>query len=71
MSKVKWTDLVERVIWSFVAAALTNIAGAAVLGVDVWKAAALAGLTAAVSAVLVIARWRLSVLPDPGNLSKP
>lgn len=37
----------------------------AVLGLDL--AAAVAGLGALINAVLVIARWRLSVLPNPGE----
>lgn len=64
---MKARDLAERVFWTFVTAALTNLAGATVLGIEAWKAAAMTGLAAAINAVLVIARWRLSVLPDPGQ----
>lgn len=59
-------DLIERVVWTFVSAALAALAGASVLGIDAAQAALMAGLSAAINAVLVIARWRLSVLPDPG-----
>jgi hypothetical protein len=59
-------DIVERVWWAFVVGSLTNLAGVTLLGVAAWKGAVLAGLTAVINAVLAIARWRLSVLPDPG-----
>lgn len=57
----------ERIVWTFIAAALTNIGGAVLLDLDAWKAAALAGINAVVTYVLLIARTRLAVLPDPGE----
>lgn len=62
-------DLAERILWTFVAAFLGALTGAAVLSLDVTalEAAAMAGLGAVANAVLVIARWRLSVLPNPGE----
>lgn len=63
---VRVKDIIERVFWAGVVGALTNLAGVTVLGVEAWKGAVLAGLTAVVNAVIAIARWRLSVLPDPG-----
>lgn len=57
----------ERLVWTFVAAALTNVTGAALLDLDVWKAALLAGINAAVTFVLLVARQRLDSLPDPGD----
>lgn len=62
-------DLLERLVWTFVAAFVGALTGAAVLSLDVTalQAAAMAGLGAVANAVLVIARWRLSVLPDPGE----
>lgn len=62
-------DLLERLFWTFVAAFLGTLLGAAVLDVDVdaLQAAAMAGLGAAANFVLLIARWRLSVLPNPGE----
>lgn len=71
MTKANWRTCIEWLLWTFVAAVTSNLAGAAVIGVDAWKAAALAGLAALVGGVLAIARWRLSVLPNPGNLTKP
>lgn len=79
---IRARDLAERVFWTFVAAFLTSLLGAQALlaviehvadvSIDVSAlgaaviAAAFAGLTAAGNVLLVIARWRLSVLPDPG-----
>jgi hypothetical protein len=63
---IRARDLAERVAWSVVQAAIANLGAAAVFNIDAWKAAALAGITGGVAVVSVIARWRLSVLPDPG-----
>lgn len=62
-------DTFERLFWTFVAAFLGQLVGAAVLdlGVSAIQSAAVAGLGAVANAVLLIARWRLSVLPDPGR----
>lgn len=65
----KITDTIERLLWTFVAAFLGQLVGAAVLdlGVSALQSAAVAGLGAVANAVLLLARWRLSVLPDPGQ----
>lgn len=62
-------DTAERLFWTFVAAFLGQLVGAAVLdlGVSALQSAAVAGLGAVANAVLLVARWRLSVLPDPGR----
>lgn len=76
-------DLLERLVWTFVAAFLGSLLGAPVLiaaleaasgaTIDVSAlqaavvAALVAGLVATANFVLVIARWRLSVLPNPGE----
>ena len=65
-SALRTRDLIERVVWTAIAAALTALIGAPILDVEEWRAAALAGGTSAITAILVIARWRLSILPDPG-----
>lgn len=64
--KVRLRDLIERVFWTGVVSVITNIVGALAFGVDAWKAALLSAMAPTLNAVLVIARWRLSVLPDPG-----
>jgi len=69
-------DLIERVFWTAVSAALGTIPAAqlssAIFELDlaaletVAVAGLTAGLAAAANALLVIARARLAVLPDPG-----
>ena len=62
-------DLIERLFWTFVSAFVGALVGSAVLdlGVDALQAAAVAGIGAAANALTVFARWRLSVLPSPGE----
>lgn len=57
----------ERIVWTFINAAIVNLGSAALLDVDAWKGAALAGGTAVLTYLSLIARTRLSVLPDPGD----
>jgi hypothetical protein len=64
--RVRVRDLIERVFWTGVVSVITNIVGALAFGVDAWKAALLSAIAPTLNAVLVVARWRLSVLPDPG-----
>lgn len=71
--RVRAVDLAERVLWTFVAAftsALVSPPLAQAAGIDLsltaLEAAFVAGASAVVNLVTVIARWRLSVLPDPG-----
>lgn len=64
---MKVRDLCERVFWTAVSAGLAAVPSAALFDVASWKLAALVGAAAAVNAVLIVARWRLSVLPDPGD----
>lgn len=61
-------DTLERLLWTFVAAFLGALTGSAVMGLDLdaLEVAAVAGLGAVFNAVTLIARWRLSVLPNPG-----
>lgn len=73
-SRVRLTDLAERLVWTFVAAftsALVSPPLAQAAGVELSlsavEAAFLAGTSAVVSFLAVVARWRLSVLPDPGT----
>ena len=71
--RVELVDLGERMFWTFVAAfasALVSPPVAQAAGLDVSLSALEAGVLAGTSAVLnfvsVVARWRLAVLPDPG-----
>ena len=72
-SRVRLADLAERLVWTFVAAftsALVSPPLAQAAGVDLslsaLEAAFLAGTSAVVNFLALIARWRLSVLPEPG-----
>lgn len=70
---MKIRDAIERLLWTFVAAAGGILTGSALLSldIDVWQTAALAGLGAVINSLTLIARWRLSVLPDPGSHLSP
>ena len=66
-------DMVERLVWTFVAAFTSALVSPPVaqaaglnLSLTALEAAVLAGASAVVNFVTVVARWRLSVLPDPG-----
>lgn len=71
--RVRLTDLFERMFWTFVAAFTSALvsppladAVGVTLSIDALDAAVLAGVSSVVNFVTVVARWRLSVLPDPG-----
>lgn len=66
---MRFRDLAERVFWTGLSAFLGVLSGNALLSWDVGvlEAALAAGLGGVVNAILVIGRWRLSVLPDPGE----
>lgn len=69
---MKWNQILERLFWVFISAAAGTLAGAAVFDLPAWQAAAMAGFAAIANALTQIARWRLSVLPNPGEgLVKP
>jgi hypothetical protein len=69
MNEFRWSTFLERLVWTFVSAAGGALVAPAVLGFDVatWQAAAIAGFSAVVNAVTQVARYRLSVLPNPGD----
>lgn len=64
---MKIRDFAERLWWTFVVAATANATAAAVFDIDWWQMAAATGVAAVLQAVVVFARWRLSVLPNPGE----
>ena len=57
----------ERLVWTAVAAAGGGLIGGPLLGVEVWQAAGVAALASVVNYVTLVARKRLSILPDPGD----
>lgn len=79
---IRARDLAERVFWTFVSGFIGSLLGAPVVleviesvadvTIDVSAvqaaliSATFAGVTAAANVILIIARWRLSVLPNPG-----
>lgn len=58
-------NIIERLFWTATSAALAALLAAPVLGVDAAQAAGMAALVATINGVSLVARWRLSVLPDP------
>ena len=64
---MKIRDAVERLFWTFIAGAAGALISAPLLDIDLWQAAAVSGLGDVIAGVLLIARWRLSVLPNPGE----
>jgi hypothetical protein len=59
-------DTLERLWWTVVSAAGGGLLAGPLLSLSVWQAAGVAGLAAAVNFITIVARKRLSVLPDPG-----
>jgi hypothetical protein len=62
-------QVVERLFWTSVAAGLASITGAALMNVDIaaLQVAGFAALGGLFNGVLQFARYRLSVLPNPGD----
>lgn len=59
-------DTLERLFWTVVAAASTNLSTVALFEIAAWKGAALAAINGAMTFILLVARTRLAVLPEPG-----
>ena len=71
--RLRLADLAERLVWTFVPPSprpLVSPPPAEAAGVEMslstLDAAFVAGTSAVVNFLTVVARWRLSVLPDPG-----
>lgn len=64
---MNYRDTAERLFWTVIAAALTNLSTVGVLDIAAWKGAALAALNGGTTFVLLVARSRLAVLPEPGE----
>ena len=60
-------DTAERLLWTVVAAFLGGLSVGGVLDISTTDAALAAAATAGVNFVLLIARQRLDVLPEPGD----
>lgn len=59
-------DTLERLFWTAASAVGSSVIGAALLEMNTWKTAALAGITAGINFITIVARRRLETLPDPG-----
>jgi hypothetical protein len=64
---VKLAPTLERLFWTAVSAGGASLATGPLFGVSVWQSAGLAAASAAVNFVTLVARKRLSILPDPGE----
>lgn len=60
-------QVAERIVWTGVSAGGGALLAGPILGVSAWQAAGVAALSAVVNGVTIFARYRLSVLPDPGE----
>jgi hypothetical protein len=64
---VQIRNTIEALVWTIVAAGGSSLIGGPLLGIALWKAAAIAGGAAAVEFLTRLARSRLDVLPAPGE----
>lgn len=59
-------DTLERLLWTVVSAFLGALSLAGAFDFDALEAAAIAAAVAGINFITLVARARLSVLPDPG-----
>lgn len=66
---MKPQQVIERLFWSGVVSGLAVLTGSALFGwdVDALQAAATAAIGAVLNGITQVGRYRLSVLPDPGQ----
>lgn len=60
-------DTFERLFWTVLSAFLGALAVGGVVDISTLDAAIAAAAGAGVNFILIVARWRLSVLPEPGD----
>lgn len=60
-------DFAERWVWTVVVVGAGNLAGAALFNVDAWKMGAATGLAAGLQVITTFGRYRLKILPNPGE----
>ena len=65
---MNWRDTAERLLWTAVAAFGSTATAAGTIGISVLQAGLLAAWTAVWTFLLLLARTRLAVLPDPGQM---
>lgn len=59
-------DTLERLLWTVLAAFLGGLTVGGLVDISALEAAIVAGATAGVNFLTIVARARLAVLPDPG-----
>jgi hypothetical protein len=64
---MKIRDTLERLWWTMLAAFLGGLSVGGALDISTLDAALIAAATAGVNFLTLVARWRLSVLPEPGE----
>lgn len=67
MRKTPVRDFLERLFWTLVVTSSSGMVASSLLDIEVWKVAAMNGLAAVIQAVVVFGRYRLSILPNPGE----
>lgn len=60
-------DTLERLFWTMLAAFLGALGVSDAIGITAVQAGIVAAVSAGVNFLLIVARWRLSVLPNPGE----
>lgn len=60
-------DTAERLVWTMLAAFLGALGVSDMIDITAVQAGLTAAASAGVNFLLIVARWRLSVLPEPGE----
>lgn len=63
---MNFRDCAERLVWTVIAAFIGGLSIGGILDISTLDAAIAAAATAGVNFILLVARARLAVLPDPG-----
>ena len=63
---MRWRDTIERLFWTLVSAFIGGLSVSGLIDISATEAAISATAVAAANFVLLIARTRLGVLPEPG-----
>lgn len=64
---MNWKDTAERFMWTLVSAFLGALTVSEAIGISALQAGLVAAASAGANFLTVLARTRLSVLPDPGE----
>lgn len=64
---MKFRDTLERLFWTVFAAFLGALSVSGAVDISAFEAGVIAAAGAGVNFLSLVARWRLSVLPEPGE----